>query len=294
MKNKYKICALIVTYNCWEDVYNTIDSVISKVEELVIVDNGSETETIEALNKYREHSNVTVLLNKVNLGIAKALNVGADYAIEKGYNWILTLDDDSIVTDSMLDIMMKAYESLNEVESANIAILAPKHIEKAVSFDKHIDEGDKLTITKVNTEITSGNLVKLEALKEIGMYREEYFIDFVDHYLCLALRRKGYEIVRVEEAILLHSLGVSDPKVILGKAITVTNHSPVRRYYMTRNRLSMWKEFNEEFPAWVKEDKGRFINESIKILLYEEQKCKKLKMIAKGIRDYKKGKYGPI
>jgi rhamnosyltransferase len=294
MKNKYKICALIVTYNCGEDVYNTIDSVISKVEELIIVDNGSEKETIEALNKYRELSNVKVLLNKVNLGIAKALNVGVCYAREKGYEWILTLDDDSIVTESMIDIMIKAYDSLGEVESERIAILAPKHIEKAVSFNNQIGDENNLTITRVNTEITSGNLVKLEVLKEIGMYKEEYFIDFVDHYLCLALRRKGYEIVRIEEAILLHSLGVSDPKIILGKAITVTNHSPVRRYYMTRNRLSMWKEFNKEFPAWVKEDKGRFINEAIKIVLYEEQKYKKLRMIAKGIKDYKKGKYGPI
>ena len=294
MKNKYKICALIVTYNCGEDVYNTINSVISKVEELVIVDNGSDRETIEALNKYREHSNVTVLLNKVNLGIAKALNVGVCYAAEKGYEWILTLDDDSIVTENMLDIMMKAYEKLDEIESEKVAILAPKHIEKVVSFDKHIADENNLTITKVNTEITSGNLVKLKALKEIGMYKEEYFIDFVDHYLCLALRRKGYEIVRIEEAILLHSLGVSEPKVILGKAITVTNHSPLRRYYMTRNRLNMWKEFNKEFPAWVKEDKVRFVNETIKIVIYEQQKFKKLKMIIKGIKAYKKGKYGAI
>jgi rhamnosyltransferase len=294
MKNKYKICALIVTYNCGEDVYNTIDSVISKVEELVIVDNGSDIETIEALNKYREHSNVTVLFNKANLGIAKALNVGACYAIDKGYEWILTLDDDSIVTEDMLDILMKAYESLNKIKREKIAILAPKHIEKVISFNNNIDKEDKLTITKVNTEITSGNLVKSEALKEIGMYKEDYFIDFVDHYFCLALRRKGYEIVRIEEAILLHSLGVSDPKIIFGKAITVTNHSPVRRYYMTRNRMSMWKEFNKEFPTWVKEDKGRFINETIKIVLYEEQKYKKIKMIARGIKDYKKGKYGPI
>lgn len=294
MKNKYKICALIITYNCGKDVYNTIESVISKVEELVIVDNGSDKETIEALEKYREYSSIKVLLNNENLGIAKALNIGASYAIDKGYEWILTLDDDSVVTENMLDILMKAYDSLDKFEGERVAILAPKHIEKDTAFDKYIENMDKLTINKVNTEITSGNLVRIKALEEIGLYKEEYFIDFVDHYLCLALRRKGYEIIRVEEAILLHSLGISDPKIILGKAITVTNHSPVRRYYMTRNRMSMWKEFNKEFPAWVKEDRGRFINEAIKILLYEEQKFKKIRMIAKGIKDYKKGKYGSI
>jgi rhamnosyltransferase len=295
MKNKYRICAIIVTYNCGNDVYNTINSVVSKVNELIIVDNGSDKDTIEALQKYREHNNITILFNKDNLGIAKALNIGANYAIEKDYEWILTLDDDSIVTENMIHIMLQAYEGLNEQERVKVALLAPKHVEKTIQINNEkIDKDTKFSISKVNTEITSGNLIKTKILKQINLYKEDFFIDFVDHYLCLVLKKKGYEIIRVEEAILLHSLGISHPKVILGKAITVTNHSPIRRYYMTRNRMNMWREFKNEFPDWVSEDRMRFINETIKILLYEKSKWRKMKMIIKGIRDYKRGKSGAI
>ncbi|MDP4088150.1 MAG: glycosyltransferase family 2 protein, partial [Bacillota bacterium] len=109
-----------------------------------------------------------------------------------------------------------------------------------------------------------------------------------DHYFCLKLKRLGFDIIRVENAILLHSLGNSIPKSILGQKITVTNHSPLRRYYMTRNRLYTWKEFKKDFPEWYKEDLGRFINETIKIILYEDRKLSKLRSIMGGVLDYGK------
>ncbi|MDP4090751.1 MAG: glycosyltransferase, partial [Bacillota bacterium] len=225
MEKSLNICAVIVTYNTGKEITTAAESVRSKVDELVIVDNGSDSETVKQLKGLQYENKATVIYLDENKGIAKALNVAAQYALDNGYKWLLTLDDDSRVTENMITTMLQAYDGLEDSEKEKVAVIAPRHIEKGSSEYQEANKKE-IELTRVLTEITSGNLVRLELLREAGYYKEEFFIDFVDHYFCLKLKRLGFDIIRVENAILLHSLGNSIPKSILGQKITVTNHSP--------------------------------------------------------------------
>lgn len=286
------VAAVIITYNVENDFKQRINRLKGKVDEIIVVDNGSKAETINMLNELEKE--VTVIYLEDNKGIASALNKGIKYSIEKGYNWILTLDHDSIITDNMIKNMLTCYEGLNNELKEKVAMLVPVHVE-----EKEYQNGSNINEEKASnsyievlTEITSGALTKAEIYKNVGMYDEKLFIDLVDHDYCLSLNKKGFKIIQVNNATLIHNLGESVRKSILGLKMIPTNHSPLRRYYMSRNRHYIWEKYKEDFPSWVLTDKRRFITENLKIVLFEDNKIEKFKYIKRGIKDYRSNIFG--
>ena len=106
------VSAVIITYNVENDFKNRINKLKGKVNEIIVVDNGSKAETISMLKELEKE--ITIIYLEKNKGIAYALNKGIKYSIEKGYDWILTLDHDSIVTDDMIKNMLKCYEGFDQ------------------------------------------------------------------------------------------------------------------------------------------------------------------------------------
>lgn len=286
MKN---IVAIIVTYNVGNDFLNRIDTLKDKVNEIVVVDNGSNNETLKILDSIKDKI-VLFKLNE-NKGIAYALNRGIEYGIDKGYQWTLTLDHDSIVEESMISNMLETYEGIDYETKEKIVMITPVHIEEKNYSNEYVNK-DK-SWEYVLTEITSGSLTKTSYYKE-NLYDEDLFIDLVDHDFCLNINRQGYKIIQVKSAVLIHNLGDSIKKKMLGVTVTPTNHSSVRRYYMSRNRFYIWNKYKNEFPQWVSKDKKRFVSELIKVVLFEEKKSEKIKMTIRGIKDFKNGKVGKL
>ncbi|MGL5414438.1 MAG: glycosyltransferase family 2 protein [Clostridium sp.] len=276
-----RIGCVIVTYNPGVNFKNVLEEVEKQVEYIIIVDNGSKND----MSKYRKEK-IEVMELGENKGIAYALNRGIEKLIALRVDWILTLDHDSIVTENMLEEMLSEYKKLNKSTQDRIAMIVPKHVEENSMLN---DNNETNEYEFVLTEITSGALVKREIYEKERLYEEKLFIDLVDHEFCLYLNRKNFKILRVNKAILKHNLGESKTYKILGKSITPTNHSPIRRYYMSRNRRYVWEKYKDEFNEWIKIDKKRAISENIKIILFEKNKIEKLRMTLKGKEDYKKG-----
>lgn len=226
------VAAVIITYNVENDFKKRINKLKGKVDEIIVVDNGSKDKTISMLKELERET--TIIYLEENKGIAYALNKGINYSIKKGYNWILTLDHDSIITDDMIKNMLNCYESFDEDFKEKVAMLVPIHVEEKEykSNASSITQVSSVSYMEVLTEITSGALTKAEIYKNIGMYDERLFIDLVDHDYCLYLNKKGFKIIQVKSAILIHNLGESVKKSLLGLKMTPTNHSPLRRYYM--------------------------------------------------------------
>lgn len=287
------VSAVIITYNVENDFKNRINKLKGKVNEIIVVDNGSKAETISMLKELEKE--ITIIYLEKNKGIAYALNTGIKYSIEKGYDWILTLDHDSIVTDNMINNMLKCYEGFEGELKEKVAMLVPVHVEEKEHENNRVinnEEVSSKSYTEVLTEITSGALTKASIYKSVGLYDEKLFIDLVDHDYCLSLNKKGFKVIQVNSAILIHNLGESVKKSILGLKMIPTNHSPLRRYYMSRNRHYIWEKYKEDFPGWVLTDKRRFITENLKIVLFEDNKIEKFKYIRQGIRDYKNNIFG--
>lgn len=287
MECNKNVCAVVVTYNPDRDIVNGIKELIGQVDNVIIIDNGSNKDDIIFLRRLCSENKIEIIENNKNMGIAKALNIGVKEAISKNYEWILTLDQDSILTDKMVSKMLEEYEKLDNKDE--VMIIAPENIEKdKYSNDMILDNN----IVEMLTVITSGNLVKSEIFKKIGFFEEKLFIDLVDHEFCLRINKNGYKIVKVSNAILLHSLGDTKYNNFFGKKVSASNHSPLRRYYMSRNRLYVWEKYSKDFPGWIKNDKKLFISEIMRIILFENRKIEKIKMIILGLIDGKKRVYG--
>lgn len=276
---KENICGIVVWYNpTFKDV-NNISSYINDIDYLYIFDNTVDPKININFFKNCENwkSKIKYISFNENKGIAFALNYIAEIALKKGYKWLLTMDQDS----SFSNLSFKNYFSINK-KLDNVAILGP-------NYDyKNKDLKVSTLLREVELIITSGNLINLEIWKKVNGFDEKLFIDEVDHEYCYKIKKKNYKILECGNIILNHNLGKSCEKIIFGKKIKYTEHSAIRKYYIFRNSLYI----TNLYPEYKKKYRKKLLKEIIKILLLEEQKYSKLKMIMIGIKDYKKKYFG--
>lgn len=270
-----KICAGIVTYQPdLERLRENIAAIHPQVDGLVIVDNGSaDLAGIRAL--CGEFGAVAVIANPENQGIAKALNQIFGWAEEQGADWVLTLDQDS-VADAQL---IPAYRSWPVTPQVGILTCGIRDRNLGEELDRAAD----CPTEEVRKCITSGSLTRMEAYRKSGGFDEKLFIDGVDDDFCYAVAEQGYTILRINRPLLLHELGHCEEHLVLGVRLAVFNHSPLRKYYITRNDVYLIHKHKLD-PV-----RGYFVvyRRFLTVLLFEKQKGEKFRAMAKGLRDAK-------
>ena len=220
---KYKIAAVIPTFNPPNGFCDLIKSLVEKVQYVIIVDNASENhfeikQCFNTLN-YVYKSKVELLSNYENLGIAKALNDGVEKIIPKKVDFILTLDQDTMLLDISLDeIIDKAYS----YKPNKIGLIALSS-----------EEYDGQEFTEVSIAITNGNLIPSSVFNFVK-YRDSFFIDQIDHDFSANLRRLGYSMLRHNRKSLEHKIGIFKD----GR----TYEKPFRIYYIFRNLTILYLE----------------------------------------------------
>ena len=289
-----KVAAIIISYNPDNNLLDSINLLVNQVEKIIIVDNGSEPEKKRNINLIMDidKKKIEVIFNEENLGIATALNIGVREALNQGYNWILTMDQDSKASSNMVEKMLEVYNKIDERERKEILSIFPNFVDERI---QSIEENSNMdSYEYVDADITSGNLLRAEVFDKVGFFDDSLFIDLVDTDFCMRLNEKNIKMIKVRDAILYHSLGESQSvKSIFGKFNT-SNHSALRRYYMTRNRFYTWEKYKDLNSFTLNRDKKLFKKEFIKIILGEKDKVNKIKMVFKGYKDYKKGVRGKL
>ena len=289
-----KIAAIVVTYNPDEGLNKSTKSLIKQVDSIIMVDNGSNDEGKEIINKIKNKygEKIEVIFNEENLVIATALNKGVKYALNNDYKWILTMDQDSCAEENMVKIMLETYYAIDENERKDILSLFPTFIDRGIeSLDKN---NENVKYEYVDAEITSGNLLKAEIFEKAGFFDDSLFIDMVDTDYCMRLNELGIKMIRISGAILNHSIGNSKQVKKLFGTFNTSNHSATRRYYMTRNRFYTWNKYKNLNSFTLNRDKKLFKKEFVKIILGEDDKLNKVKMVLKGYKDYKNGVRGKL
>lgn len=275
------ICAGIVTYNPDVDrLKKNIDAVAKQVRIVFIVDNHSNN-IAEIRNLQTFYKNIEIIVNEYNFGIAKALNQMSTQALKCGYEWILTLDQDTVIPNDLIE-KFSLY-----INNSDLGIICPAVL---YSGSEKIVKG-KSEIEYIRACMTSASLTKLTAWKEVGGFREDYFIDFVDNEYCMKLKIHNYKILRLNTCIMNHQLGDVVNKKILGIIlIKGIKHSPLRLYYMTRNNYVFIKEYKEYLPI-VKEVLKLFYILFLNLIVSDE-KIETFHYMRKGFIDAKVGKLG--
>ena len=279
-------CALYVTFQPdIADLKKSIEIMKEQVGLVIIVDNSDKKEAQEQVSSLSEE-NVLVLSQMSNTGIAAALNRGFREAMDRGCEWILTLDQDSRPQKGMV----KAYDDfISRNKNKKIGAIGP-----TFTFSSRDKAQVSDTVEKVHTLITSGCYVNAEAYKNVGGFRDELFIDAVDTEFSWHLRKNGYSLYKLNSVLLEHNLGSNSYHIkIFGKRImTITNHNYLRCYYVARNSRVVGRDYCKVFPEDGVPYYRKAYKKAFMILLFEKDKLRKLRAVKAGMEDAKKGKLG--
>ena len=269
--------AVVVSYNGGSTIRACVEAVSPQVGHVLIVDNGSEPNTLAILDGLERRRAVSVRRLSVNHGIGYALNLGIAEAISRGFSWLITLDQDSVPDPGMI----RAYEAAIE-RHPNFQCLVPR-----------LEDGPRGAEPErvVSSAITSGNLVRLDVFDRIGRYDDKLFIDSVDFDFSLRLRRAGLLIHQISSAEMRHSVG--DPtKVPRSLRRYYAQHAPVRRYYMTRNFLYLAERHARAFPGFIVKLGMAHVINCVFIALFDPSPLRSYGAMIHGVRDYLRRRTG--
>ena len=272
MIEKKDIAILVVLYNEQPPSY-IFDNIGC---EIIIIDNTPKRSLAI------KGDNIVYLPLKRNLGIACALNVGMKKAISMGKQWAITMDQDSILPQNMLE----AYIDYVNTTPDRVGVVSP-----LINMYDGENRTPKDIATDVKEALTSGSMINTVIFLEVGGFKEEMFID-VDFEFCWNVRRHGYKVVQLRSVVMQHHLGDTIEYKLFGKHLFyVTNHNKLRQYYMARNMLYLHNIYPEFRPSKLRSLYSWSVG-IVKIIFFEKDRRKKIKAMLLGYKDYKNGTMG--
>ena len=276
-----RICSGIITYNpTLTDVDTCLEALCNQVERVIIVDNASKNvkSLQEIVSKY---ANVTLVKNSQNIGFAKALTQVFKWAKSQGFNWVLTLNDDSVVPSNMISEYKKILENqenlVNQKNAKNskiaiICSLLKNRLDGTILHSKcHEDEC-----------ITSGSLTSVEAWQKIGGFDEWLEIDGVDFDFSRRLVRAGWKIVECQNVIMEHQIGKARSINLIIKHPIVWNHNANRKYYIARNMQVV--DYKMGTYSYAKSLRA-VVRDMIFVAFWEKNKFAKVRAMIRGFKD---------
>jgi hypothetical protein len=231
-----KVFIIILNWNNWSDTLECLKSFQNNDYpnyQVVIIDNGSDEKPTPPSDPQ-----VKLIYNQENLGFAGGNNVGIRYALEKGADYVLLLNNDTIVSQDFLSKLVKVAES-----DKKFGLLGPKIYfadepqkiwfaggevnwlyNKGVmrGYDE-IDKGQYDLPQIQETGYITGCclLIKKEAIEKIGLMPEDYFLYYEDTDWSLKAQRAGYDCIFVPAARIWHKVQRVAWKVRLPIFITI-------------------------------------------------------------------------
>ena len=266
--------AVVTLFNPDQRVLTNIRSYLPYVKELLVIDNSETLSDLSLLQK--ESSSVTLLASGTNLGISKAMNLAISYAKNKGYSWMLTMDQDSYFDSLEIEKFIRLFYLTVD---KNLAIFVPLHNKKFLKKEEIYNQ-------KECCVMTSANIININKALTIGGFDENLFIDEVDHDFCLRLKKAGYSIIQNHNCYLYHVLGTKH------KELNINLYSSQRLYYMVRNYLYVRNKHKKIAPNFFKKRDLYLFKFFIKQILYTKQKKEYIRMLFFGVKDYHRNYMG--
>jgi len=298
-RSRIKICCVIVTFNPDISVLKRLTEILEKqVDYLVVVDNSIDTEWTKDVNL-----NDYISLGE-NKGLAYAHNVGIDIAKKKSATHVLFMDQDSVPSEQMTRIMLDTYMKL-ESSGKKVGAIGARYVGTHAGnqsyfvrfgwfkFKKVFCEKDESTYVAADFLISSGTLIPLFAITDVGKMEEGLFIDHVDTEWFLRAKTKGYEFYGSCAAVMEHGLGEDTYKIWLGRWRYLPKHKPFRYYYIFRNSILLYKR-PYATKKWIVNDISRLVFMVLFYGLVTTPRLEKLRMMLKGFKDGIRGLSGPV
>jgi len=250
-----KVAIIILNWNGKEDTIECLESskhITYPNYELLLVDNGSTDGSVECFREL--YPGIEIIETGANLGFAEGNNVGMRRAMDKGADYVLLLNNDTVVDPEFLEELVKVAEG-----DERIGIIGPKiyyydrrdliyYTGANINFwflhskgnKGKVDDGQFDNTKEIDAVSGCAILVKSYLLKNVGELDPEYFAYYEEIDWCIRAKRAGYKVVYAPKAIVFHK----------GAGSTGQSFNPTVAYYKTRN-LILFMRKNGRMRYWL-------------------------------------------
>ena len=291
------VCAIVIAYEPDDCSIACIQTVAAGAAHTLIFDNASSEERRQKLRALAGPA-VTLVEHPENVGVAAGFNRAIRLAAARGYRWFVLFDQDSRIEPTTIPQLARVYSDCRARLGSRLGFLG-------CTYQSTLEDGTVLGETagmsggngwqETELMITSGTLISDDSFEAIGDFREDFFIDHVDHDYCLRARRLGYTLVLTSSPLMVHRLGAlrfRRPWQALGNRKLLNYYSPLRRYYQVRNLLVLAREYEKEFPANIAALRRGSKREISRALKYEGHFFTILRYVFLARRDSRRGLLG--
>lgn len=241
------VYVIIVNYNGQKYLKKCINSVMRQTYhnfKIVLVDNASNDNSVQLVKN--TFSDVKIIRLKQNIGFAGGNNIGIRYALRQGTEFILLLNPDTIVEENMLDILITNADSKTVTAPKMYADKKKKkiwyaggEIDYADGKSRHFTKVEPNDSKALDVSFVTGccMLIHRDIIKKTGVFDDKYYLYYEDDDLCMRFMEKAVSMKYIPYTSLWHMVGGS----------VGGTKSPLKEYYMVRNRLYFMKKYEHKF-----------------------------------------------
>jgi GT2 family glycosyltransferase len=249
-----KVTIIILNWNGKEDTIECLESlkhITYPNYEILLVDNGSTDGSVECFRE--QYPGMEIIETGDNLGFAEGNNVGIRRAMDEGADYVLLLNNDTVVDTEFLGELVytakthtKAgivgpkiyFYNTNRIQSCGGIISLYRGI---VYGQKKYQNDSNQFNEAINTEFLSGcaMLIKIRVFEDVGFFDRSYFAYYEDTDLCVRTKSTGYDLLCAQSSRIWHK-GSQSSKV-----------NRYGLYYGTRNVIKFEKKYANKFQFFI-------------------------------------------
>lgn len=265
-----QIGIVICNYNKKNDALACIRSILeSKFQDydIYVVDNASTDGSAEAIrNAYGEQ--VTLLVNQENLGGSGGFNTGLRAAFQKGYPYLMCVDNDALLDENAVGNLLAFLQEHPETGIAAAKIYhreAPDYVQQFgqkidfenfctdVTYLNAYEDGSMPEYVYTDAVAACALMIRRSVIEKIGFMPEENFLYWDDTEWCYLCNRAGWKVASVGNAMALHAMGAKKE---------LENTFPT--YYAWRNWIRFFMRYTE--PGDWEAMAGTFLDSMFQIV----------------------------
>ncbi len=214
-----KVLIILLNWNGKNDTIECIESLkkLTYTEyDILVIDNGSSEDPSDAFKQL--FPDILIIRNGCNLGFAGGNNIGIQYGLDRGYEYLLLLNNDTIVDSGFLDELIDASDSdakigivgpiIYQYDNKNVVQSAGMNVSKYGVKSDNIgyNEKDHGQFHASERDFITGcaMLVKRKVFEHLGGLDPKYFAYWEDMDFCMRARKKGFKIYFTPESRIWH------------------------------------------------------------------------------------------
>jgi len=241
---------VVLNYNGAQITLDCVNSVLRidyPIFRVLVVDNGSTDNSAAKLQEGLTNPRVEILMNPANEGYAGGNNRGIERALASGADYVWVLNNDTIAEPGCLAPVVTAMEADPRIGIATCRILEPvapvlepgdlcmRVLNLFVAKRKRLSPYPKPSeISEVEFLKGMSLLLRVEALRRIGMFDSRFFLSWEDTDISFRTRAAGYKLCVVP-----------GPGVAHAKSTTVKRYPALALFYRTRNRVWIVRRYGK-------------------------------------------------